>query len=136
MLTPRQSQALRFIAAHQEQHGYSPTFEQIALALRLGSKSGVHRLIEALEGRGFIRRRANRARAIEILRSPDGPAAAGEITAVRVERDAAGTTLILGLGNAEARYRVSDGMRAAIRIALRSPDGPVAPAPRNSAVAA
>ncbi|CUH60272.1 LexA family protein [Thalassobacter stenotrophicus] len=72
MLTPRQHEALVFLAAYTKRTGYSPSFGEIAEALELASKSNVHRLIKALEERGYIRRLPNRSRAIEILKKPQG----------------------------------------------------------------
>lgn len=81
MLTRRQRQLLATIEEHQRLHGVTPSYEEMRLALGLGSKSGVHRLILALEERGHLRRLPNRARAVEILR----PAieAAGRVSVVR-----------------------------------------------------
>ena len=72
MLTAKQQQLLIFIKQHLDQGGVSPSFEEMKEALDLKSKSGIHRLISALEERGFIRRLPNRARALEILKLPDG----------------------------------------------------------------
>ena len=71
MLTRKQHELLRFIQVRLEESGISPSFEEMKEALDLKSKSGVHRLISALEERGFIRRLPNRARALEVLRQPD-----------------------------------------------------------------
>ncbi len=71
MLTRKQHELIRFIQARLEETGVSPSFEEMKDALDLRSKSGVHRLISALEERGFIRRLPNRARALEVLRQPD-----------------------------------------------------------------
>ncbi len=71
MLTRKQHELLTFIQARLEDSGISPSFEEMKDALDLKSKSGVHRLISALEERGFIRRLPNRARALEVLRQPD-----------------------------------------------------------------
>lgn len=70
MLTRKQHELIRFIQARLEETGVSPSFEEMKEALDLRSKSGVHRLISALEERGFIRRLPNRARALEVLREP------------------------------------------------------------------
>lgn len=70
MLTSKQHQLLLFIQERLEQNGISPSFDEMKDALGLKSKSGVHRLINALEERGFIKRMANRARALEILKTP------------------------------------------------------------------
>ena len=72
MLTSKQNELLRFIHERLENNGVSPSFEEMKDALALKSKSGVHRLIGALEERGFIRRLPNRARALEILQLPEG----------------------------------------------------------------
>ena len=74
MLTRKQSELLTYIQARLAESGVSPSFEEMKEALELKSKSGVHRLISALEERGFIRRRPNRARALEILRMPEAQA--------------------------------------------------------------
>lgn len=71
MLTRKQQELLVFIDARLRTDGVSPSFEEMKEALQLRSKSGVHRLINALEERSFIRRLPNRARALEVLRLPD-----------------------------------------------------------------
>jgi repressor LexA len=71
MLTRKQHELLHYIHRHLGENGVSPSFEEMKDALELKSKSGVHRLISALEERGFIRRLANRARALEVLKMPD-----------------------------------------------------------------
>lgn len=71
MLTRKQHDLLTFINVRLNESGVSPSFEEMKEALALKSKSGVHRLINALEERAFIRRLPNRARALEILRMPD-----------------------------------------------------------------
>ncbi|KLE35462.1 transcriptional repressor LexA [Aurantiacibacter luteus] len=71
MLTAKQHELLLFINRRLEASGISPSFEEMKEALDLKSKSGVHRLISALEERGFIRRLANRARALEVVRMPE-----------------------------------------------------------------
>lgn len=71
MLTRKQHELLQFLHRHLSQHGVSPSFDEMKDALGLKSKSGIHRLITGLEERGFIRRLAHRARAVEILRMPD-----------------------------------------------------------------
>jgi repressor LexA len=70
MLTRQQHKLLVFIDRHLKQSGVSPTFDEMATGLRLASKSGVHRIVSALEERGFLARRHNRARALEVLRLP------------------------------------------------------------------
>jgi repressor LexA len=71
MLTRKQNELLRYIHTHLGESGVSPSFEEMKEALDLKSKSGVHRLISALEERGFIRRLPNRARALEVLKMPE-----------------------------------------------------------------
>lgn len=71
MLTAKQHELIRFIQQRLEETGISPSFEEMKEALDLKSKSGVHRLISALEERGFIRRLPNRARALEVLKQPE-----------------------------------------------------------------
>ena len=72
MLTAKQHELLLFINQRLDETGISPSFEEMKEALDLKSKSGVHRLIGALEERGFIRRLANRARALEVMKMPEG----------------------------------------------------------------
>ncbi len=72
MLTRKQHDLLNFIHARMQKEGIPPSFDEMKDALNLRSKSGIHRLILALEERGFIRRLAHRARAIEIVRLPKG----------------------------------------------------------------
>ena len=68
MLTQKQSELLAFLTSHMAEHNVPPSFDEMRGALGLASKSGIHRLVSGLEERGYIRRLANRARAIEILR--------------------------------------------------------------------
>ena len=106
MLTRKQHELLCFIHDRLGETGVSPSFEEMKDALDLKSKSGVHRLISALEERGFIRRLPNRARALEVLRMPDKggnvvplktptlPAAANDIVELPLHgRIAAGTPI-------------------------------------------
>src|SRR6266567_4861426 len=74
MLTRKQYELLRFISERLKESGVPPSFDEMKDALDLRSKSGIHRLITALEERGFIRRLPNRARAIEVIRLPDSVA--------------------------------------------------------------
>tara|TARA_R110002074_G_scaffold106274_7_gene229321 strand:+ start:1101 stop:1793 length:693 start_codon:yes stop_codon:yes gene_type:complete len=71
MLTRKQLELLELIDARMRRDGVPPSFDEMKDALNLRSKSGIHRLITALEERGFIRRLAHRARAIEVVRMPD-----------------------------------------------------------------
>ena len=79
MLTRKQSELLTYLSDHMQQHDVPPSFDEMRDALGLASKSGVHRLVSGLEERGYIRRLANRARAIEILK-PVTAAAGGIVT--------------------------------------------------------
>ena len=79
MLTRKQSELLTYLSNHIQQHDVPPSFDEMRDALGLASKSGVHRLVSGLEERGYIRRLANRARAIEILK-PVTAAAGGVVT--------------------------------------------------------
>ncbi|MES2146311.1 MAG: transcriptional repressor LexA [Pseudomonadota bacterium] len=81
MLTAKQRELLLFIDGRLKQGGISPSFDEMREALELKSKSGVHRLISALEERGFIRRLPNRARALEVVKLPDMPVAS--VTPIR-----------------------------------------------------
>jgi repressor LexA len=71
MLTAKQRELLQYIDGRLKQSGVSPSFDEMREALELKSKSGVHRLISALEERGFIRRLPNRARALEVVKMPE-----------------------------------------------------------------
>jgi repressor LexA len=71
MLTRKQQELLNFIHARLASDGISPSFDEMKDALKLKSKSGIHRLISGLEERGFIRRLPHRARALEVTRLPD-----------------------------------------------------------------
>lgn len=77
MLTRKQLELLRFVHERLKETGVPPSFDEMKDALDLRSKSGIHRLITALEERGFIRRLPNRARAIEVIKLPDTVGGAG-----------------------------------------------------------
>jgi repressor LexA len=77
MLTRKQHELLLFINRHLTEHGVSPSFDEMKEALNLKSKSGIHRLITGLEERGFLKRLAHRARALEVVRLPDEVAVKG-----------------------------------------------------------
>src|SRR3546814_20675600 len=77
MVTAKQHELLHFIQQRLEASGISPSFEEMKEALGLKSKSGIHRLISALDERGFLRRLPNRARALEVLRFPEAAKANG-----------------------------------------------------------
>ncbi|MBC7506053.1 MAG: transcriptional repressor LexA [Sandarakinorhabdus sp.] len=90
MLTRKQQELLAFIDGRLQTDGISPSFEEMKDALQLRSKSGVHRLINALEERRFIRRLPNRARALEVLQMPEAmratPVPLRRVTPVAPER--------------------------------------------------
>ena len=89
MLTRKQHELIRFIQVRLEETGVSPSFEEMKEALDLKSKSGVHRLISALEERGFIRRLPNRARALEVLKQPENIGTASPVRAANANNAAA-----------------------------------------------
>lgn len=81
MLTTKQKDLLAFLTKYLAEHQVSPSFDEMREAVGLASKSGIHRLVSALEERGYIRRLANRARAIEIIRQPHMGASDGQDSA-------------------------------------------------------
>jgi repressor LexA len=92
VLTRKQNELLLFINKRLNDDGVSPSFDEMKEALRLKSKSGIHRLITGLEERGFLRRLPHRARALQVLKLPDAAA-----------MPAANVTPLLSRGMAEAR---------------------------------
>jgi repressor LexA len=97
MLTAKQRELLLFIDQRLKQDGISPSFDEMREALDLKSKSGVHRLISALEERGFIRRLPNRARALEVLKLPEVQASAKVVQLRPAAAAAANDTLEIPL---------------------------------------
>ncbi|MGB2496362.1 MAG: LexA family protein, partial [Candidatus Puniceispirillaceae bacterium] len=99
MLTRKQKDLLDYLTAHAETHDVPPSFDEMRDALGLASKSGIHRLVSGLEERGYIRRLANRARAIEILKPTSGElgravaSAADAVSLPLLGRIAAGTPI-------------------------------------------
>jgi repressor LexA len=93
MLTRKQHELICFIADRLAETGVSPSFEEMKEALDLKSKSGVHRLISALEEREFIRRLPNRARALEVLRMPERGERKAPVKAAKPAAAAAPATL-------------------------------------------
>ncbi len=87
MLTRKQLDLLKLIQVRVQKDGVPPSFDEMKEALNLKSKSGIHRLITALEERGFIRRLAHRARAIEIIKFPDGMDPSPAISENVIEHD-------------------------------------------------
>src|SRR5690242_14578400 len=96
MLTAKQRELLLFIDNRLKDEGISPSFDEMREALDLKSKSGVHRLISALEERGFIRRLPNRARALEVVKLPETKPAA-TVTPIRPVAAPANDTLEIPL---------------------------------------
>ncbi|HUZ74815.1 MAG TPA: transcriptional repressor LexA [Stellaceae bacterium] len=97
MLTRKQYELLTFINRRLAESGVSPSFEEMKEALDLRSKSGIHRLISGLEERGFIRRLAHRARALEVVRLPDDTSVSGRARAAGgAERGKFSPTVIHG----------------------------------------
>jgi repressor LexA len=92
MLTKKQHELLLFINRRLSDTGVSPSFEEMKEALKLKSKSGIHRLISGLEERGFIKRLAHRARALEVVKLPEETA----VAAPRAERGRFSPTVIRG----------------------------------------
>jgi len=90
MLTAKQHELIQFIQQRLEETGISPSFEEMKEALDLKSKSGVHRLISALEERGFIRRLPNRARALEVIRQPEDAVPAASSSKPKAANDLVG----------------------------------------------
>src|SRR5678816_3097245 len=95
MLTSKQHELLQFIHERLRQSGVSPSFDEMREALDLKSKSGVHRLVSALEERQFIRRLPNRARALEVIKMPEvvSPTAAAGVATRTVLPAAANDTI-------------------------------------------
>ncbi len=92
MLTAKQRELLLFIDGRLHDSGISPSFDEMREALDLKSKSGVHRLISALEERGFIRRLPNRARALEVIKLPEMRSAAHSAKATPIRPPMAAPT--------------------------------------------
>ena len=122
MLTAKQKELLLYIHERIKETGVSPSFDEMKEALDLASKSGIHRLITALEERGFLRRLPHRARALEVLKMPDSatPAAPAKgrqgWTGVSFDTCASGW----GLGCAAAR-RAAAQCKQVIAAAAHSP---------------
>jgi repressor LexA len=116
MLTNKQRDLLEFIHARVQRDGVPPSFDEMKDALDLRSKSGIHRLITALEERGFIRRLAHKARALEIVRLPDAMGGTGGFDPEIVDG---------GLDDAPA----SDGMRNVPLLGRIAAGGPIAAVP-------
>jgi repressor LexA len=114
MLTRKQHELLTFIDKHLKSTGFSPSFEEMKEALQLKSKSGIHRLISALEERGFLRRRHHRARALEVMRLPDDLSARAAVAEARVEASG-GTTFAPNVIRGDFTARLP-GVRSAAEV--------------------
>jgi repressor LexA len=119
VLTQRQRQLLQFIQHFMQVHGVPPSFEEMRGALKLRSKSGIHRLVSGLEERGFIRRLAYRARAIEVVRPPHEAEVEGGRSAA-VVAPARGSNIIQGAfrRRGEARDELLQGARGSVDLPL------------------
>ena len=102
MLTKKQLELLSYINERLKEKGVPPSFDEMKDALDLRSKSGIHRLVTALEERGFIRRLPNRARAIEVLKLPEPLAGTGR-------------PVVLRCWAVHAELRANDGVEARLR---------------------
>jgi len=129
MLTRKQYDLLHFIHKRLQNDGVPPSFDEMKVALDLRSKSGIHRLITALEERGFIRRLAHRARAIEIIRLPES-----------LEGEGARLSVVEGDGSGVAAPRVSEAASVELpvmgRIAAGTPIEAIQQISHNVAVPA
>jgi len=108
MLTRKQHELLLFIHERMKESGIPPSFDEMKEALDLASKSGIHRLITALEERGFIRRLPNRARALEVIRLPES-----YNPAPQARRPFSPSVIEGSLGKAPARQPQPDAQEAA-----------------------
>ena len=125
MLTKKQRDLLVFIHKRVQRDGVSPSFDEMKDALDLRSKSGIHRLITALEERGFIRRLPHRARAIEVLRLPEdmegAPRPASTMGAASAEPEQAVAAMAPGLMSAVERAALAGSVPLMGRIAAGVP---------------
>ncbi|MCQ8240218.1 transcriptional repressor LexA [Rhizosaccharibacter radicis] len=114
MLTRKQHELLIYIDRYLRETGFSPSFDEMKDALKLRSKSGIHRLISALEERGFLSRRHHRARALEVIRMPDAPSppAAARTAADVADEGASPRSIITNVIKGDFHPRLA-GVRAA-----------------------
>jgi repressor LexA len=117
MLTQKQHDLLKFIDKRLKKNSVSPSYDEMKDALGLASKSGIHRLITALEERGFIRRLPHRARALEVLKlpgedtsTPAVPIAANDSVSIPLVGKIAAGVPIAALEHSGPRFNVPDGM--------------------------
>ncbi len=104
MLTRKQQELLLFIHERMKESGVPPSFDEMKDALELASKSGIHRLITALEERGFIRRLPNRARALEVIKLPEAYSAA----AAQQKRGFSPSVIEGSLGKPQSPSRITE----------------------------
>ncbi len=107
MLTPKQKELLMFIHERVKESGVPPSFDEMKDALDLRSKSGIHRLITALEERGFIRRLPHRARALEIIKLPES---------IAPSRGFAPSVIEGSLGRSPARNEAGSGSSVTVPV--------------------
>ena len=131
MLTKKQYDLLMFIHKRVQRDGVSPSFDEMKAALDLRSKSGIHRLITALEERGFIRRLPHRARAIEIVRLPENIGAQGDARG----RGGFRPSVIEGDLGRQAAAPAPDAL-ASLGAREAAPDGDARPVPLIGRIAA
>ena len=138
MLTRKQHELLMFIHERIKETGISPSFDEMKEALDLASKSGIHRLITALEERGFLRRLPHRARALEVVRLPEARRRAGaprragfepqrhrgQPRRLRRGLPAAPATTTCAAGRAAARWAASPPARRSSAIQHEASDDP------------
>ena len=110
MLTQKQHELLQFINDRIMATGVSPSFDEMKEALNLKSKSGIHRLITALEERGFLRRLPNRARALEVIRLPDQASSGNKHSQKFAPSVVAGNFAARGRGAAKVRPTLSGSL--------------------------
>lgn len=119
MLTVKQRDLLVYIHDYLRRENVPPSFEEMRIHLDLKSKSGVHRLIGALEERGFLRRLPNRARALEVIRLPDGHEDAAKLAAAQATaRTAYGPPPLVGGSKAAAGAANDDGDPGVVTLPL------------------
>jgi len=114
MLTRKQLELLLFINERLKEEGVPPSFEEMKDALNLQSKSGVHRLIVALEERGFLKRMANRARALEVIKLPESHS-----PSLTSKKSGFSPNVIQGsLGKVKSMPAANDGIPRAVMVPL------------------
>ena len=128
MLTRKQHELLLFIHERLQETGVPPSFDEMKDALDLRSKSGIHRLITALEERGFIRRLPNRARALEILKLPES-FGARQVGQPAPQAQAAGSAPVGRTGFRPSVIEGSRGQSEAHRAAASAPKPVAAESP-------